>query len=214
MEKQYNYFYKIENTLNGKFYFGVHSTNNLEDNYFGSGKRLKYAIKKYGKENFIKENLLFFETYKQAFDYEIEIVNEALLLDPSCYNLKVGGKGGLGFISDEQQLRRAKAASAAQRHKFFNDPIYHERRMQQLSESCKKRHKNGDFDNNKRFKDKLHTKETKELIGSKNKINQSGAGNSQYGTCWVTNKKENKKIHRGDLIPTGWKLGRTLEIKT
>ena len=54
MEKQHNYFYRIENTLNGKFYYGVHSTNNLEDGYLGSGKRISYAVKKYGKENLQK----------------------------------------------------------------------------------------------------------------------------------------------------------------
>ena len=29
----YHYFYKITNNINGKFYYGIHNTSNLNDNY-------------------------------------------------------------------------------------------------------------------------------------------------------------------------------------
>ena len=60
----YNYFYKITNLINNHFYYGVHSTNNLNDGYFGSGVKLKQAVKKYGKENFKKE-ILFISSNEQ-----------------------------------------------------------------------------------------------------------------------------------------------------
>ena len=90
-----NYFYKITNELNGHFYYGVHKTNNINDGYMGSGKRLKYAIKKYGKEKFKKEFVAFFDTYQEALDLESEIVNEELIKNPNCYNLSLQGKGTL-----------------------------------------------------------------------------------------------------------------------
>jgi hypothetical protein len=57
---------------------------------------------------------------------------------------------------------------------------------------------------------KKHTDETKRKIGDANSIKQKGVDNSQYGTCWITNGIENKKIKKTDLIPDGWKLGRKI----
>lgn len=88
---KYHYFYKITNLINGHFYYGVHNTNNLEDGYMGSGNRLQYAYKKYGIENFNKEILKYFDTSKEAFEYEAEIVTEDLVKDNNCYNQKMGG---------------------------------------------------------------------------------------------------------------------------
>ncbi len=88
---KYNYFYKITNQINGKFYYGVHSTIDLEDGYMGSGKSLKDAFKKYGINNFKKEILKFFETADDAYAYEKEIVTEELVKDDNCYNLVLGG---------------------------------------------------------------------------------------------------------------------------
>lgn len=87
----YHYFYKITNLINGKFYYGVHNTNNLEDGYMGSGKLLHKAYNKYGIENFNKEILKYFDTMDEAFQYEHQIVNEEMINNPDCYNIQIGG---------------------------------------------------------------------------------------------------------------------------
>ena len=88
---KYKYFYKITNNINGCFYYGIHSTNDLDDGYMGSGKRLKKAYKKYGVENFTKEILKYFDTLKELSDYEAEIVNEEMINNSCCYNMSLGG---------------------------------------------------------------------------------------------------------------------------
>jgi len=87
-KKEFNYFYKIENLINGKFYYGVHSTDELDDNYMGSGKSIKYAINKYGVNNFKKEILMFFNSFNEALDFESDFITEEILKNNDCYNLK------------------------------------------------------------------------------------------------------------------------------
>lgn len=91
--QKYHYFYKITNLLNGHFYYGVHNTNNINDGYMGSGKRLHYAYKKYGMENFEKEILKYFDSAIEAYQYEADYITEEMVIDPNCYNLKFGGDG-------------------------------------------------------------------------------------------------------------------------
>jgi len=92
--KTHNIVYQITNKLNGKIYRGVHSTDNIEDGYMGSGINIKRAIEKYGKENFIKDVLFDFSDKIQAFKKEKEIVNENFVNKNSTYNMKLGGCGG------------------------------------------------------------------------------------------------------------------------
>ena len=87
----YNYLYKIKNNINNKEYIGIHSTNNLDDNYIGSGILLKKAIKKYGIENFTKEIIQYFTTRDDALDAERLIVNESYVISAQTYNTAIGG---------------------------------------------------------------------------------------------------------------------------
>ena len=83
----YHYFYKITNKIDGCFYYGVNSIKDLNDNYMGSGKKLRYMYKKYGIENFEKQILKFFDTEEEMFAYEREIVTTELVKNKKNYNL-------------------------------------------------------------------------------------------------------------------------------
>lgn len=89
---KYHYFYKITNTINNKIYYGIHSTNDLDDGYMGSGRALIRAFKKYGKENFIKEIIKFFDTREELSNYEREQVTEEFIKEDNNYNISIGGE--------------------------------------------------------------------------------------------------------------------------
>lgn len=190
-KKKYHFLYKTVNTLNDKFYIGIHSTSNLKDGYLGSGKRIKYAIDKYGKDNFKFEILEFFEDRESLLIKEREIVNSELLKDPNCLNLQRGGTSGFDYI---KQLR-------------LNNPEYDKQWKALQGNKLKKAHIDGKIKYDT-FIDKKHKEETKRIIGEINSIKQKGEKNSQYGTMWITNGIENKKIKKDDPIYDGWKLGR------
>jgi len=86
--------YKTTNLINGKRYIGYHKTDNLDDGYLGSGLVLLNAIKKYGKENFIRETLGMFSDSKSALDYERMLITEYVIYSDDFYNLMPGGIGG------------------------------------------------------------------------------------------------------------------------
>ncbi len=48
IRRKYHIIYKTTCTITNKFYVSMHSTDNLEDGYQGSGKRLKYSVNKHG----------------------------------------------------------------------------------------------------------------------------------------------------------------------
>jgi len=105
-EKTHNYFYKITNLVNGKYYYGIHSTNNLEDGYIGSGSTLLKAIKKYGRKNFIKEIISDYPTRKEASEHEKVVVNMELVRLEECYNLKTGGYNECVMLVSEETKKK------------------------------------------------------------------------------------------------------------
>ena len=54
--RKFHFIYKTTCSVNGKYYYGMHSTDDLEDGYIGSGTKLWHSIKKHGLENFKMEN--------------------------------------------------------------------------------------------------------------------------------------------------------------
>ena len=106
-QKKYHYIYKTINLINGKYYIGMHSTDNLEDGYIGSGKRLWNSIKIFGKHNFKCEILEMLPDRSSLKERERELVNEDVLKDKMCLNLQPGGGGG--FVDEDHKKKFQKS---------------------------------------------------------------------------------------------------------
>jgi hypothetical protein len=55
------------------------------------------------------------------------------------------------------------------------------------------------------FSNKKHSLETREKMKKAKEGKYNGKNNPAYGTMWITNGIENKKIMRNNNIPVGWK---------
>jgi hypothetical protein len=210
-QRKYHFIYKTTNILTNRYYIGMHSTDNLNDGYLGSGKRLRYSINKYGKENHIVEIIEFCTSREELKNREKEIVNLNEIAKNECLNLIVGGEGGRGFTNEEQ---KQNAIKSNQRQKWLkeNNKEWNEKRTKQLKENgsnvLTKLWKEGKL-SAPNWTGKQHKEETKLKIGLANSLKQKGEYNSQFGSQWITNGEQNKKIKMMGIVPTGWKLGRT-----
>jgi group I intron endonuclease len=192
----YGFIYLTTNKLNDKKYIGM-CKNTHRENYIGSGKLLKQAIKKYGKENFkrtILQECQTFEELSASEIYWIKFYNA--VEDSNFYNLTSGGFGGNSDYLKEywshlnKEERKACRNWSKKTMTGFNNPMY----------------------------GKKHTKKTKQLIGSKsvnrnwNKPNHFGVNNpnakkvlietcgiKKYYDCLKDFHNENQNIPYGTL---------------
>lgn len=204
---KYHFIYKTTNLINGKYYIGMHSTDDLNDGYIGSGKILRRSIAKYGIKNFKFQILEQLPSRKLLKKREEELVNEEQIKNLLCMNLQLGGGGG--FI-DENHAKKCHEGSSKYQKKKWKNKEYRNKIVSLLPERIKRTHKAGKlkYDN---FKGKKHTKKTRERMSASKKGKCVGKKNSQFGTCWIIRNEVNKKIKIENLqifLNQGWIRGR------
>jgi hypothetical protein len=205
---RYHFIYKTTCLINNNYYIGMHSTDNLSDGYIGSGVRIRNSIRAHGRKYHEIEILEFFENRELLIQREIELVNEELLNDPMCMNLQPGGGGG--FINKDHMEKAQLAAAISTNKKIKENPENWKNSMKDNSEKISKKlislYESGEFI--PPFKGRNHSFETILKMKDSAKGKHEGQKNSQYGTCWITNGTENKKIKKTDDLPEGWSYGR------
>lgn len=207
--------YKITNLKNSKFYIGCHKTNNIDDDYVGSGRLIKLAIQKYGIKNFKKEILFVFKNENDMFSKEKNLIKE---LKPE-YNLHKGGNGGWEYVNSrnlsirfylsKESNRRAQASlRELRKEKSFQEKI-NKKIINTTNFKKEKGLINPGFFKNHKLSSKM-------MIGKKNSEKQSGELNSNYGKKWIYNEEMQKSIsvpktEVDRYISSGWKLGRKIK---
>lgn len=93
--RKYHIIYKTTCLATSKWYIGMHSTDDLDDGYMGSGQQLRRSIKKHGKGQHKTEVLEFLPDRKTLGEREAELVTRKLMEDKLCMNLTCGGTGAV-----------------------------------------------------------------------------------------------------------------------
>lgn len=92
MLENYGYIYKITNHVNGKIYIGQKKSPVLIETYWGSGKLITQAIKKYGVENFSREILQWCSCKEELNQQEVYFISIFKSQDSNVgYNISPGG---------------------------------------------------------------------------------------------------------------------------
>lgn len=220
--------YQTTNTVTGKVYVGKHRTHNLEDSYLGSGKLLKRAINKYGREYFVRTILSEHANQQELDEAERALVTAEFCQREDTYNICEGGRGGFGFINSselrngfERDSSRAidgrKAADKILESKYGHRwrqelGILGHQKIKSLLEIDPNYIKDRQSPSHG-FAGKFHTPETISKMKMSHAGKHVGTKNSQFGTYWITDGVANKKISAGTIIPDGWIKGRKYKLK-
>ena len=119
----YGYVYKTTNLINGRCYIGQKKAIEFIPTYLGSGKIIKLAIKRYGKDSFRVE-LIAQAHNKKSLDilerYYIEVYRREL--GSKLYNICDGGRTNVSFSGNqhtEEVKKRLRLINSGVRNPMF-----------------------------------------------------------------------------------------------
>jgi group I intron endonuclease len=158
--------YKTTNLINGKIYIGQDSKNNSD--YFGSGVMIKRAIKKYGKENFIKEIIDYAEDKNILDEKEIYWIDKFNAKDKNIgYNISNGGNGCLGCKQSEETKEKRRLKNIGELNPMYGKKLSEESLLKR-TETVRK-NKIFEGKNNPNFKYDINEKELYDYFITQNK---------------------------------------------
>jgi group I intron endonuclease len=191
--------YKTVNVLNGKFYVGKDERN--KPDYFGSGINLNRAIKKYGKENFIKETIEVCSTREELIEREIYWIKETKAQELG-YNIADGGWGG-NTISEENKERILNGFKGGKHTPETIEKIKktREEKKKQNPDAYKISEKQREI-LSKTHKGKVHTEEWKRNHSEKMKELYHSGDASQFEKFIENQKGENKRGEKNHMWGT------------
>jgi len=125
IKQNMTYVYIITNKINGKKYIGSSRKSQIDENYYGSGKVIKDALKKYGKNNFTRD--ILWQGEGDARDIEsqwLEYFHAST--NPLFYNLTNDAKGNNLHKEETKKIISEKLTGVAkhsfeQKHKWSKE---------------------------------------------------------------------------------------------
>lgn len=173
----YGIVYKITNKLTNFKYIGqtIHSLNHRWNEHKNNAKRgmdtyFYKAIRKYGIENFIIEQIAEANSKQELNALEIKYIQEYNSLAPNGYNISTGGEGGNNF-SNNPNITLIKQHMSEGRKRYFTNWTEEERNSYSEKRRQIALNPNGTMQS-KEYKEKMriactgkkHSKETRKKI--------------------------------------------------
>lgn len=216
--ERYGYVYKTiiddpDDGFDGCYYIGQHKTEERDDKYWGSGRKLQAYIRRRGTDNLRREILCWCHSKEELEKKEGEEIRKVWFTDPKCLNASVnsyravidketrkrmgektrermmGNTYTLGYKHTPEALKKISEASK----RLWKDPAY------------KEKHKDWCKGKNNPMYGKKHTAEAREKMRQKQR--ELGAARRIKGYRWWTNGEDNKLSP--DCPEEGYELGRT-----
>lgn len=191
-KQMYGYIYMTTNLINNKIYIGQHKSKLYNPKYLGSGKLIRRAIEKYGKENFKNELIDTAETLEELCEKEIYWIKEKKALQvQGNYNILKGGQfGDVTYGLSQEEYKKY-----CDKLKGKNNPMY----------------KSGERGiHPKGMLGKHHKDETKKRISQATR----GKNNPMYNISPHSFKNGHPRGMKGKHHPEGttWRHSKTIKI--
>lgn len=104
---EFMYVYKVKNKITGDIYIGSHITKDIQDDYLGSGVNIAEQIKTYGKENFSKKILGYFNNSLELRKEEEKYVRKyAKKYSNRCINILIGLNHGYNNANGHYSINK------------------------------------------------------------------------------------------------------------
>jgi group I intron endonuclease len=205
--------YKITNKINGKVYVGKDESSRI--NYYGSGKNIRAAIKKYGIDNFEKEILednisdkILLQEKEKFWILECNSINPKI-----GYNISAGGDGGDTISRNPNKDDIIKKISNTLKGRVFSEEhknnlkLNHNSKNPEVGKKISKKLKGVSKTEDHKKKLAIASFEYNKKIGRW--VNEDNPM-KKYKYNWYSNVNTGKckRIKEGDTVPENYVLGR------
>lgn len=215
-----------QQTIEQRYKAHLYNTKNKKST---NRKYLHRAMSKHGVDNFIVYEIDNATTKEELYEKEIYWIDK-LDTKTNGYNLTDGGEGCTGWSPTEEQKKQnsirnkqyyidnpeAKVQRSLESKQLWDalDDEEKNRRREQfnIARKCNPHIKGRTWTLSDEAKKNIGNAKRGVLISDESKkkmsISKTGEGNPSFGSIWITNQIDQKKIKKDDIIPDGWVKGR------
>lgn len=218
-KRKHHIIYKTTCQADGRWYIGLHSTDDLDDGYIGSGTELARSIRKYGRDAHKCEILEQHESRDAIRKREAELVTMYEVLDFECMNQMPGGGGGWEHQNSNSEVQREKIQRWNAKRELIElvNPGWWSRITTRAAATRKAQgwkpsieHLQASLAGSKigslLWTGQCHNEATKEKLSA----SHLGAKNAMFGKIWISNleTKACKLVAKEYKLEYPWVIGR------